>query len=331
MVKRILITGICGFLGHHVCEAIMKTTDWDIVGIDRLNYASRGFDRLREIEAYNHKKVNLLTVDLTKRIGEGVLKEIGDVDYIFHLAASTHVQRSIENPEPFVYDNVLGTFYTLELARQLKNLKKMIYFGTDEELGDTPIGVVYKEDKTVNPKNPYAAGKQAGASICNAYFHTYKLPIIRTRCMNIFAERQDPEKYVPLCIKNILSGNITNVHVHPKTQRPGSRFWIHARNVADALLFLLDKGTNGEIYHIAPLDELDNLEIGQKIASIIGKEFKYKLIDWHSDRPGHDARYGLDGTKLRSLGWKMPLDFESSFRKTIEWSIKKENLKWLGL
>ena len=331
MVKKILISGICGFLGAHVCEHIMKETDWDIIGIDRLSYASSGFDRIRDIEAYNHKKVKLLPVDLTKRISEGVLDEVGDVDYILHLAASTHVQNSIENPEPFVFDNVIGTFYILELAKQIKGLKKFIYFGTDEEMGDAPIGVEYKEDDPVNPRNPYAATKQGGASLCNAYHITYGLPIIRTRCMNIYGERQHPEKYVPLCIKKIINDDKISVHVNPKTQQPGSRFWIHARNVASALMFLLDNGKNGEIYHIAPPDELDNLEIAQKIADIIGKPLNYELVDWHSKRPGHDSRYALNGDKLKKLGWKMPVSFEESFKKTVKWSIREENKKWLGL
>jgi dTDP-glucose 4,6-dehydratase len=327
---KILITGGAGFIGHHFIEEIMKNKpDWEIVVIDKLNYASKGFDRLREIQAYNKKDITLLSMDLTKRFTEGVKSEIGEVDYIVHLAASTHVQRSIENPEPFVMDNVLGTFYLLEFARELKSLKKFINFSTDEAYGDAPPGIVYREDDRLNPKNPYAATKCAGEMLVNAYINTYGVPAITTYSMNVFGERQHPEKYVPLCINKILKGEELEIHYNIKTGKPGSRFWIHARNSSNAVLYLLEKGIVGERYNIAPPDELDNLEIAQLISRLLKKPLKYKMVDWHSTRPGHDPRYALDGSKLARLGWVMPMDFESSFAKTVEWCVKDENKHWL--
>lgn len=327
--KRVLITGACGFLGHHLVEHIMKTTDWDIVVLDRLNYASKGYDRLRGVEAYNHKKVKLLAVDLSKKFPEGVKREIGEVDYIYHLAAETHVQRSIEDPEPFVMANVVGTFWLLEFARELKNLKKFIYFSTDEVFGDAPIGVKYKENDRYNSRNPYAATKAGGEELAMAYANTYKLPIIATHCMNIFGERQHPEKFVPICINKILKGETVKIHIDPKTKKPGSRHWIHARNVSASILFLTDKSKDGEKYNIVPKTELNNLEVAQLVAKVMGKELKYELEDFHSTRPGHDPRYSLDGTKMEEMGWMLPVPFSNSFEKMVKWCIDDKNKSWL--
>ena len=327
--NRCLVTGGAGFIGHHLVEEIFKNTNWDIVILDRLNYASSGLERLRDIGAYDNPRIIILTLNMAEKFPEGIIKEIGNIDFICHLAAETHVQRSIEDPEPFIKSNVLGTFYLLEFAKQLKNLKKFLYFSTDESFGDAPEGVHYKENDRLNPKNPYAATKVGGEMLVNAYMNTYKLPAMTSYCMNVFGERQHPEKYVPLCIKKIIDGDTIRVHINSKTGKPGSRHWIHARNVANAVLFLLEKGINGEKYNIVPKTELDNLEIAQLIAKYMNKEFKYELEDYHSTRAGHDPRYALDGTKMYELGWKLPVNFEESFKKTIEWGTSKEHKKWI--
>lgn len=324
---RVLITGGCGFIGHHIIEHIIKNTDWDIVVLDKLNYASSGFDRLRDINVFDDKRVMILPTDFTKSFSEGIKKEIGEVDYILHIGAETHVDKSIEDPEPFVMSNVVGTMHMLNFAREQKNLKKFVYFSTDEVFGPAPRGVAYKEWDRYNSTNPYAATKAGGEELALAYANTYKVPVIITHTMNVFGERQHPEKFIPMTMRKVMDGEKVIIHSDSSKTKAGSRFWIHARNVAAALLFLLDKGEFREKYNIVGEREVDNLEMAKMIAKILGKELKYEMVDFHSSRPGHDLRYGLDGNKMKEMGWTYPVSFEKSFEKTIKWMINRP--EWL--
>lgn len=328
MKTRVLITGGCGFVGHHLVEHILKKTNWDVVVLDKLNYASLGFDRLRDIQVYDDKRVSLLATDFSQPMSMGIQQEIGNVEYIFHLGAETHVDRSIDDPAPFVVANVVGTMQVLNFARTQKNLKKFFYFSTDEVFGPAPTGVAYKEWDRYNSGNPYAAAKAGGEELCLAYGNTYKLPVVVTHCMNIFGERQHFEKYIPMVIRKVLDGETVIVHSDASKKVPGSRYWIHARNVAAAVLFLVDKGTTQEKYNIVGEREVDNLQMAQFIAKVLGKELRYELVDFHSSRPGHDLRYALDGAKMAGMGWKLPLSFEQSLEKSIIWLM--ENPNWLG-
>jgi dTDP-glucose 4,6-dehydratase len=329
MLKRILITGGCGFIGHHFVEHFLKNTDWEIVVWDKLTYASSGFDRLRDINVFDEKRVKIIGVDISKEIPEGVIKETGKVDYIFHLAAETHVDRSIANPIPFIESNVYGTYYMLQYARKLDNLNKFFYFSTDEVFGPAPEGVEYGEYNGLKPSNPYSATKAGGEMLCWAWINTYKLPVVITRTMNVFGERQHPEKFIPKVIRAVLKGEKVYIHADPTKTKPGSRFWIHTRNVADAYLFLVENGEIGEVYHIVGEKEVNNLELAQFIAKVIGKPLIYELVDFHSSRPGHDLRYALADNNLRNLGWKQPKTFEESLEKTIKWTL--EHPQWLFL
>jgi dTDP-glucose 4,6-dehydratase len=330
--KRILVTGGAGFIGHHFIEAILKSTDWDIVVLDKLNYASGGFDRLRDIKAFDSKRVHIFTTDFTQPILDGLAKEIGEVDHIVHMGAETHVDNSIENPEPFVMANVVGTMRILDFARKQKNLKKFVYFSTDEVFGPAPKGVAYKEWDRYDSTNPYSASKAGGEELALAYANTYKVPVIITHTMNVFGERQHPEKFIPKVINKVLVGETVTIHSSPDKQKAGSRFWIHGRNVASAILFLLDRGEFREKYNIVGEKEVDNLTMAKFIAKTLGKELKYEMVDFHSSRPGHDLRYALDGTKMRKLGWNLPMTFEESLKRTINWyfiSTEPQNKRWL--
>ena len=326
---KILITGICGFAGHHLTEHIIKNTDWEIAGIDKLTYASNGFDRLRDINVFDDKRIRLFTNDFTKEINEELEKEIGQVDYIVHLGAETHVDRSIIDPEPFVMSNVVGTMRILDFARRQKKLKKMIYFSTDEVFGNAPEGKVFTEWERYNSKNPYAAAKAGGEELCLAYANTFKVPVSIIHCMNLYGERQHWEKFIPLTIRKVLLGEKVIIHSNSEKTKAGSRFYIHARNVASGVLFLLDKGEARDKYNIVGEKEMDNLQMAQFISDVVGKPLNYEMVDFHSSRPGHDLRYGLDGTKMDKMGWKIPVGFEDSLTKTIEWTL--ENKRWLGL
>jgi dTDP-glucose 4,6-dehydratase len=327
MSIKVMVTGGCGFVGHHLIEQILKNTDWNVVVLDRLSYASEGFDRLRDIKCFDMKRVMVLTADFTHPIGSGLAREIGEVDYIYHLGAETHVDRSIDHPEEFVLVNVLGTTRLLQFARQQKHLKKFFYFSTDEVFGPAPNGVAYKEWDRYNSGNPYSASKAGGEELCLAFGNTYGLPIAITHCMNIFGERQFPEKFIPLVIKAALSGDKVLIHSDRSRTIPGSRFWIHARNVAAAVLFLTEHAGVQEKYNIVGEKEMDNLSIAQFIASTLERPLNYELVDFHSSRPGHDLRYALDGSKMAAMGWSIPMSFEQSLEKTIRWYLA--NPRWL--
>ena len=326
---KIMITGSNGFIGHHVVEHFLKNTDWEIYALDKLTYASAGFDRVKEIKAFDNKRVRFFTTDITLPISEGIQKECGDVDYILHLAAETHVDRSIDSAEPFVMSNVVGTLHMLEFARKCNNLKAFGYFSTDEVFGPAPEGVNYKEWDRYNCTNPYAATKAGAEQLCLAYMNTYELPGFITHCMNVFGERQHPEKFIPLCIRKIKHGEVVTIHGTVDRKKAGSRFYIHARNVASAVHWLLDKYEQREIYNIVGEKELSNLELAQMIADIMAAKLKYEIVDFHSSRPGHDLRYALDGSKLENMGYKIPMSVDEALKKTVEWTLKHK--KWLYL
>lgn len=328
MSKTILITGGCGFIGHHFVEHVYINTDWNIVIIDKLSYASNGFERLRDTGCLNADRVKVFTNDLINPIPEGIQKEIGkNVNYIVHMAAETHVDNSIKDPKLFLDNNINSTLNLLEYSRTLPNLEIFFYFSTDEVFGPALNDTLFKEWDRHKPTNPYSASKSAAEQICVAYENTYKVPLMIVNVMNAFGERQHVEKFIPLCIKKIMNNETIEIHSYPDKKRSGTRFYIHGRNIAAAVLFLINKGSIGEKYNIAGEKEVSNLEMAQLIAGYMKKELQYKMVDFHSDRPGHDLRYGLDGTKLFNMGFSLPLNFEESLRKTVEWTL--ENKKWL--
>jgi dTDP-glucose 4,6-dehydratase len=205
----------------------------------------------------------------------------------------------------------------------------MIYFSTDEIFGPAPEGKAYKEWDRYNSTNPYSASKAGGEELCLAYANTYKTPVIITHTMNVFGERQHPEKFIPMTIRKVLLGEEVIIHSNVDLTRAGSRFYIHARNVANAMMFILHNSLVRDKYNIVGEKEVDNLELAQIIARVVGKKLKYKMVDFHSSRPGHDLRYALDGTKMGDLGWHIPMEFEKSLEKTIMWTL--EHPHWLGL
>lgn len=334
---KIAITGACGFVSHHIIEHLLKFTDWDIIGLDKLNYASNGFDRLRDIKAFDDKRVKLFAVDLQQPITVGVADEIGKVDYILNLASESHVDNSIKNPVSSIQNNVNLTLNMLEWARTQGDLKKFIQFSTDEVYGTAPEGVDYKEGDRHNAGNPYSASKDAQESICRAYSNTFGLPINITNAMNIIGERQHPEKFVPICIRKILAGETIQIHASADLKESGKRHYLHARNIAQALQFILEKtderldkvdASKGQ-WNIVGDIEVANSDLALMIGKILGKEAKIELVSWHLSRPGHDLRYALDGNKLKDAGFNYPKSFEETLKKVVEWTISPENSKWL--
>jgi dTDP-glucose 4,6-dehydratase len=316
---RVLITGAAGFAGSHIAEE-MVSRGYDVVSLDCLTYAGR-LDRLAHLP---RKQVKAVWCDFSKPITDSVLKEVGSVDYIIHNGAESHVLRSFQFPRTFAESNIIGTLNVLEAARKLEPIR-FIYVSTDEVFGPSH-GVPFVEGAQLRPTNPYAATKASGEFLAYAYFRSFGLPVVISRTMNMFGERQHPEKCVPLMIKKILRGEPVPIHAAEGklTWVSGTRHWLHARNQANALTYLLKWGQPGEKYNIGG-EQHSNLDIFHIIARTIGVLAQYEWA--HPQGPIHDMNYALDDSKIRLMGWKPPLDFETSLRETVKWTVSHS--EWL--
>jgi dTDP-glucose 4,6-dehydratase len=278
----------------------------------------------------NMDRVKIITHDLIAPLTEDVKSAIGIPDVILNIASDSHVDRSITHPAEFIENNVKLVINMLEFAREVKP-KMFLQFSTDEVYGQAPIGVNHKEWSSIVPSNPYSASKAAQEAIAISYWRTYSVPVILTNTMNVFGERQDKEKFVQLCIDYVNEGKKISIHSYPDGKTAGSRFYIHARNVADAVKFIMDnvkprmypKYELPERFNVVGEKEVDNLTMAQMIAKIVGKPLNYELVNFHSSRPGHDCRYALDGAKLAEYGWKPKVSFEDSLKRTVNYSLKK--------
>jgi len=331
-MKTCALTGVGGFVGSHTLRHILENTDWNVIGIDSFKHRGK-LDRIQvQLEGLDASRYTNLVYDLNVPFSPQFMKKLDDVDYVISMASESHVDRSITDPRPFVENNVNLILTLLEWAKVNDRIEKFIHISTDEVYGPILNGG-HKEGEPHRPSNPYSASKAAQEAICYSYWRTFGVPVIVTNTMNIIGELQDTEKYIPMVMKALLNDRTVTIHADTDGT-PGSRFYLHARNQADALVFLLKNHTPA-MYPAADLDrfnvvsdvELDNLQLSKLVAEMMGKELKYELIDVHSQRPGHDRRYGLDGSKIANLGWRPPTDFSSSLRKTVQWSL--EHPEWL--
>ena len=335
--KKVLISGISGSIGCHFLAHFMHNTNWDIVGI--VSFRHRGEADKIEGMLKNHPdwrpRLTILPHDLIGPFSELTKKKLGKIDYIINLASLSDVEASIKDPVTFIQNNVWSTLNMLEYAREVKP-EVFVQFSTDEVYGPTEgKNDGYKEWDNQVPSNPYAGSKSAQESIAISYWRTYGVPLILTNTMNNFGEMQSSSKF-PVMIQKAIANN-EEIVIHGDDEGIGSRSYIHSRNVADAVLFIL-KNTKphlhqpGQVdkpdrYHIAGDKQLDNLELAQLIADLMGKGLKYKLVNFHTTRAGHDKHYGLNDDKLKALGWKSPVSFEESLKNTIKW--QTENEEWI--
>ena len=340
-MKKVLITGGAGFIAHHIIAYIIKNTDWEIVTIDRLDI-SGNLNRLHEIldnfSPEDKKRLKIVFHDLKAEINSQIMSAIGEPDIILHLAAASHVDRSISYPMEFVLDNVVGTVNLLDFARKLKKIERFVYFSTDEIFGNAPEGVSYSEYDRYNSTNPYSASKASAEEFCVAYENTYKLPIYITHTMNVFGERQHPEKFIPMTIQRVRDSEKVFIHSNEEKTKAGSRHYIHAQDVADGLMFILNlknyvhQGDFGNAkcpkFNLVGPEEIDNLSLAEKIANAQNKELIYELVDNHSSRPGHDLRYSLSSDLLKSLGWEPKIKLSKRIEEVVDWSLK--NNRWLS-
>lgn len=342
MSKKILVTGGAGFIGHHMIRRLLKHEEYNIVSLDRLDF-SGNLNRLSELaQEFSPKTMSRLKIvhhDLKAEINDQLAKQLGNIDVIIHMAAGSHVTRSIQNPMQFVMDNVVGTCNLLEYARKyLPNIDKFINFGTDEVFGSAPEGVKFKEYDRYNSRSPYSASKAGAEELCVAYENTYDMPIYCVHTMNVFGERQLPEKFIGIALRKILEEKEVPIHCDEATgTRSGLRYWIHAADVADATMFIMDLPHNGFIipdsdftcpkFNVVGLREISNLEVAQSIAKIVNKPLYHKMISYDTQRPGHDFRYALSGEYLKKLGWEPKYDFDTRIEQVVNWTLAND--RWL--
>ncbi len=334
--KRVLLTGIGGSISVHFMMHIFHYTDWEIIGTD--SFRHKGLtDRVKSVLDEHPDWLDRLTVithDLTAPFSEMTKRKIGKVDFIISMASLSDVQASIENPTEFIYSNVAIATNLLEYAREAKP-EAFIQISTDEVYGASGKGQRHKEWSPIIPSNPYAASKACQEAIAISYWRTYGVPVIITNTMNNFGEMQQTSKFPALLQKKITNNEVVTIHGSPDGDI-GTRYYIHSRNFADAVVYILKflkpaKYSDGahmpDRYNITGDKQVNNLELAQLIADQMGKKLKYQIEDYHTTRPGHDRHYGLDGEKIRKLGWYSRTTFEESLKNVTDW--QQEHPEWL--
>jgi len=311
---KILITGGAGFIGSNFILHMMNSyPEVEIINFDILTYAGN-LKNLKSVE--KNPRYTFIKGDICEpEIVNAILKR-HMVDTIVHFAAESHVDRSITKASEFVRTNILGTHNLLECARN-HSIARFIHISTDEVYGSRLSGS-FQEKDILSPSSPYSASKAGSDLLALSYFITYKLPVIITRCTNNFGPYQYPEKLIPLFVTNLIEGRKVPIYGSGKNVRD----WIHVSDHCRAVDFLLKQGICGEIYNIGGGNEKTNIEITEKILTLLNKD--ESLIEYVTDRPGHDFRYSLDCSKLQKMGWSPRYSFEDGLKETVEWYTRNE-------
>jgi len=327
-MKKILITGGAGFIGSHVIRLFVnKYPDYAIVNLDALTYAGN-LENLRDIE--NAPNYSFVKGDITEETFINQLFADQSFDAVIHLAAESHVDRSILDPLSFVKTNVIGTTVLLNAAKKSwDNMEGKLFYhvSTDEVYGSLGETGFFTEETSYDPRSPYSASKASSDHLVSAYFHTYGLPMVISNCSNNYGSHQFPEKLLPLMINNIVHSKPLPVYGKGENVRD----WLWVNDHARAIDVIFHQGKLGETYNIGGFNEWKNIDIVHLLCNIMDKKLgradgeSAKLITYVKDRAGHDMRYAIDATKLnKELGWEPSLQFEEGMDKTIDWYLANE-------
>jgi dTDP-glucose 4,6-dehydratase len=331
--RNILITGGAGFIGSHVIRLFVENyPQWHIYNLDKLTYAGN-LENIKDIENkpnYTFLKGDICDADFVQQL---FLQY--KIDGVIHLAAESHVDRSISNPMEFIHTNIVGTITLLNVAKNAWNNafenKLFYHISTDEVYGSLGNDGYFTENTAYDPRSPYSASKASSDHLVRAYFHTYGLPVVISNCSNNYGPNQFPEKLIPLIINNIKENKPLPVY----GKGANIRDWLYVEDHARAIEHIFNKGEIGETYNIGGENEWQNITLVKKLCQIMDKKLNRipgtseKLITFVKDRAGHDLRYAIDCSKLKKeLGWKQQVDFESGLDLTVDWYLA--NAEWLN-
>lgn len=331
-MKNILITGGAGFIGSHVVRLFVnKYPDYHIFNLDKLTYAGN-LENLKDIE--NESNYTFLKGDITDSAFVEKIFQQYNFDGVIHLAAESHVDRSISNPLEFIKTNIVGTVELLNRARNHWNgnwdNKRFYHISTDEVYGSLGDEGLFSETTPYDPRSPYSSSKASSDHLVRAYFHTYNMPVVISNCSNNYGSHQFPEKLIPLFIHNIR--NNKSLPVYGKGENVRDWLWVNDHAIAIDLIY--HQGKNGETYNIGGHNEWTNINLIKELCQImderLGREkgSSEKLITYVKDRAGHDQRYAIDASKIKEeLGWVPSITFEEGLRNTVDWYLK--NNEWL--
>jgi len=332
-MKKILITGGAGFIGSHVVRLFVENyPNYHIYNLDVLTYAGN-LENLKDLE--NKPNYTFIKADITDAERMSQLFEEHQFDGVIHLAAESHVDRSISDPLAFIKTNILGTVNLLNAAKETWKGKmddKLFYhISTDEVYGSLGETGLFTETTAYDPRSPYSSSKASSDHLVRAYYHTYDLPIVISNCSNNYGPNQFPEKLIPLSINNIK--NNKPIPIYGKGEN--IRDWLYVLDHARAIDLIYHKGSNGETYNIGGINEWTNIDLIHKLCEVMddklgrSKGESAKLITFVKDRAGHDMRYAIDSSKLMNeLGWEPSLQFEEGIEKTVDWYLANE--QWLN-
>jgi dTDP-glucose 4,6-dehydratase len=330
--KKILITGGAGFIGSHVVRLFVnKYPEYQICNLDKLTYAGN-LENLRDIE--DKPNYHFIKGDIVDGSAMVELFKVEKFDGVIHLAAESHVDRSLENPNEFVMTNIIGTVNLLQAALKLwgnDSSKKFYHISTDEVYGSIEDGGLFTEETPIDPQSPYSSSKAGSDHFVKAYINSYKFPAVISRCSNNYGPNHFPEKLIPLMIHNIIENKPLPIYGKGENIRD----WLYVEDHASAIDTIFHKGKIGEVYNIGGNNEWKNIDLvrllcqlmDQKLGRAVGTSSK--LMTFVKDRPGHDLRYAIDSSKLKTeLGWTPSLTFEQGIEKTIDWYLN--NKTWLS-
>lgn len=311
-MKRVVVTGGCGFIGSNLIRHLLQSTDYVVICVDRLSYSGNP-ENIAEFKS--NPRFEFVQADIGDIVAmDGV---ISHADGVINLAAETHVDRSIDDADDFLKTNILGAETLVRLAKKY-GIKRFLHMSTDEVYGSIRTGK-FNENSPIEPNSPYSASKAAADLLMRAYRETYHYPVLITRCTNNYGPYQYPEKVIPLFVTNLLSGKKVPLYGDGQNRRD----WIHVEDAVRALHLVFENGILGEVYNIGSDNELSNLELTVAILKNMG--FGDERIEYVADRPGHDFRYALDFSKVRSLGFSPRYNVQDGLKQTIEWYKSHEN------